>query len=141
MKYPLHYLGLAVLLAACANEPKQDNQQNVKTQETKTDQGEWISLFDGKTTQGWHTYGKDSIGRAWKVKDGSLYLDTSNKADWQVADGGDIVSEQEFEDFHLQLEWKISENGNSGIMFYVQEEPLANRAGNADTPQRRPSRR
>lgn len=83
----------------------------------------WISLFDGKTTNGWHQYGNKPVGSAWKVLDGTLMLDASQKEGWQVKGGGDIVTDMEFEDFHLQLEWKISKNGNSGIMFYVQEKP------------------
>ncbi len=55
------------------------------------------------------------------MQDGAIYLDATNKDDWQVADGGDIVTEEEFEDFHLKLEWKIAKNGNSGIMIYVHE--------------------
>jgi hypothetical protein len=86
------------------------------------EKGGWIKLFDGKTTRGWHTYGKTGIGRSWIVEDGSLHLDASNKSGWQVADGGDICSDMEFDDFDLQLEWKISTNGNSGIIFYVHED-------------------
>ena len=84
---------------------------------------EWTSLFDGKTTSGWHTYGKDAVGEAWKVVDGTLMLDPSNKEGWQIKGGGDIVSNESYGDFHLQLEWKISVNGNSGIIFFVQDEP------------------
>ena len=84
---------------------------------------EWVSLFDGKTTSGWHTYGKDAVGEAWKVVDGTLMLDHSNKQGWQIKGGGDIVSNESYGDFHLQLEWKISEKGNSGIIFFVQDEP------------------
>ena len=84
---------------------------------------EWTSLFDGKTTNGWHTYGKDAVGEAWKVIDGTLMLDPSNKQGWQINGGGDIVSNESYGDFHLQLEWKISPNGNSGIIFFVQDEP------------------
>jgi hypothetical protein len=83
----------------------------------------WEPLFDGKTTQGWHRFNTKTIGSAWKVEDGALHLDTSQKQDWQIKDGGDIVSDQEFENFHLKLEWKISKNGNSGIMFYAAEDP------------------
>ena len=79
----------------------------------------WVSLFDGNTTNGWHSYGKTTAGAAWKVKDGILYLDGSNKAE----KGGDLVSEQSFENFHLKLDWKISKNGNSGVIFWVQDEP------------------
>jgi hypothetical protein len=84
---------------------------------------EWTSLFDGKTTSGWHTYGKDAVGEAWKVVDGTLMLDPSIKEGWQIKGGGDIVSNESYGDFHLQLEWKISKNGNSGIIFFVQDEP------------------
>lgn len=84
---------------------------------------EWTSLFDGKTTNGWHTYGKDAVGEAWKVIDGTLMLDPSNKQGWQIKGGGDIISNESYGDFHLQLEWKISPNGNSGIIFFVQDEP------------------
>jgi len=80
-------------------------------------QKQWISLFDGKTTTGWHTYGKTTTGAGWKVEDGALTLDAS------VKEGrGDIVTDESFEDFHLQLEWKISKNGNSGIIFFVQDD-------------------
>ncbi len=84
---------------------------------------EWISLFDGKTTSGWHTYGKDAVGEAWKVIDGALMLDPTNKQGWQIKGGGDIITNESFGDFHLQLEWKISKKGNSGIIFFVQNEP------------------
>jgi hypothetical protein len=89
----------------------------------KAQQKNWISLFDGKTTKGWHTYGKESVGEAWQVVDGALMLDPSHKEGWQIKGGGDIVSDESFGDFHLQLEWKISKDGNSGIIFFVQDEP------------------
>lgn len=83
---------------------------------------EFKPLFDGKTTNGWHTYGKSTIGSAWKMENGVLHLDASKKADWQTLNGGDIVSDNEYENFHLKVEWKISRAGNSGIMFYVHED-------------------
>jgi hypothetical protein len=82
----------------------------------------WKLLFDGKTTTGWHTYGTDTIGTAWKVQDSILHLEASQKGDWQTKNGGDIVTSDEFGNFDLQLDWKISEGGNSGIMFYVNED-------------------
>lgn len=82
----------------------------------------WISLFDGKTMKGWHSYGKKTAGEAWKVADGAIYLDAASKA--QAKEGGDIVSDQEFENFHLKLDWKISKNGNSGVIFWVQDDPV-----------------
>lgn len=89
----------------------------------------WQLLFDGKTMNGWHKYGFKPVGTAWKVADGTMYLDTTVKAvlpdgkpGWQIKDGGDIVSDSAFENFHLKLEWKISKGGNSGIIFNVHED-------------------
>jgi hypothetical protein len=83
----------------------------------------WRLLFDGSSTAGWHTYGKQTVGKAWKAEDGTLRLDASSKKDWQTAEGGDIVTGEEFDNFHLKLDWKIAANGNSGVIFYVNESP------------------
>lgn len=79
----------------------------------------WQKLFDCKSTSGWHTYGKQQAGAAWKVDNGALYLDAKNKT---KETGGDLVTNEEFSNFHLKLEWKISKNGNSGIIFFVNED-------------------
>ncbi len=97
---------------------------NVSAQSDLTAQEQnegWQLLFDGKTTSGWRNYGSNKMGEAWKVKDGVLYLDTSKKDDWQTHGGGDIITEKEYENFELSLEWKIEACGNSGIMFNVVE--------------------
>lgn len=80
-------------------------------------------LFDGRTTNGWHTYNKTGIGSAWKVEEGTLHFDPSNKENGRVVGGGDIVTDEEFENFHLKLEWKVAPGANSGVMFYVKEDP------------------
>jgi cytochrome c len=83
----------------------------------------WKLLFDGKTTTGWHNYNKSTIGASWVVKDGALMLDAKKNpnGDWQALDGGDIISADEYENFELDLEWKISPCGNSGIIYNVVE--------------------
>ncbi len=82
---------------------------------------EWVSLFDGKTTKGWHCYGKPTASAAWKVQDGTLFFDADSKKT-NPKEGGDLVSDASFTNFHLKLEWKISKNGNSGIIFWVQDD-------------------
>jgi hypothetical protein len=82
----------------------------------------WQTLISGNTLTGWHKYGTNSVGTAWIVKDGVLSLDASSKDGWQVKNGGDIVTDEEYEEFHLKLQWKIDTGGNSGIMFYVKED-------------------
>lgn len=82
----------------------------------------WISLFDGKTTAGWHNYGKKTVGKAWRVEDGILHFDAAVKKE-KKTEGGDLLTDDEFENFHLKWEWKISSKGNSGVLFYVHEDP------------------
>lgn len=89
--------------------------------ETVVEESGWESLFDGQTFEGWSKYGGGEVGKAWKVQDGAIYLAAKNKGAWQEGDGGDIVTDEEFDNFHFQAEWKISKNGNSGIIFFVND--------------------
>ncbi|MGE3525921.1 MAG: DUF1080 domain-containing protein [Gemmatimonadales bacterium] len=73
----------------------------------------WQPLFDGKTTAGWRNYGKTGPVTGWAVEDGALT---------RVGEGGDIVSDSEYANFELELDWKISPKGNSGIMYRVTED-------------------
>ena len=76
-------------------------------------------IFDGKSTTGWHTYGKKTVSSGWKVENDELHFDPSAS---QNSQGGDIVTDNEYENFHLKLEWKVAPNANSGIIFYVNED-------------------
>jgi hypothetical protein len=78
----------------------------------------WTSLFDGKTTQGWHTYLKPGQRTAWVANNGSLFLDTSAKEG-----RGDLVTDEEFDEFELKFEWKVAKGFNGGVIFFVQEDP------------------
>jgi hypothetical protein len=78
-------------------------------------------LFDGTTKNGWHVYNNRSDGAAWKVTDGVLYMDKAAKR--TGAGGGDLVTNDEYENFHLKLDWKIDTAGNSGIIFLSNEDP------------------
>ncbi len=68
-----------------------------------------------------HRFNGSGIPAAWTVRDGVLHFDPAKRAGGR--EGGDIVSNEEYEDFHLKLDWKIAPKGNSGIFFYVQEGP------------------
>lgn len=119
------------LFASCNNEGEAVDASDTSTAEIPTvpvlltpDEVEdgWVSLFDGQTTKGWHKYGGAPVGSAWKVVDGMLYLDASQQENWQIKDGGDIVTDEEYENFHLKLDWKIDTCGNSGVIFYIHED-------------------
>lgn len=139
MKYFNLILFLGLILVACKSKEKPaadsamsaapatpaapviDSTHMAKLSDEEKANG-WQLLFDGLSTKGWHKYGADAPGQAWKVVEGSLMLDARNKADWQAQGGGDLVTDGEFENFHLKLDWKIDTCGNSGIIFFVQED-------------------
>jgi 3-keto-disaccharide hydrolase len=75
----------------------------------------WQLLFDGSDTKGWHAYGLPTAGR-WIVQNGAFAPGTAGEGH------GDLVTNGAYGDFDLKLEWKISPGGNSGILFYVQED-------------------
>lgn len=70
----------------------------------------WALIFDGETLNGWSLYGRPDETTGWAVEDGALA---------RVGQGGDIVSARQYTDFELQLQWRISEGGNSGIFYRV----------------------
>lgn len=83
----------------------------------------WVALFDGKSTKGWHSYGKTTAGASWAVEDGALHLKGDGRTKEQREnEGGDLVTDQSFDNFDLKLEWKISPKGNSGVIFWVQDD-------------------
>lgn len=112
---------LGLSLMACNN---QGNKKTTPAEAATTPaaKGEWQSLFDGQTTRGWHRYGGASIDSVWQAKDGQLYLDVARKKAAGIRGDWDIVTDNEYDDFELELEWKISKNGNSGIIFYIHED-------------------
>src|SRR5664279_4197504 len=88
---------------------------NILTNEEKT-QG-WALLFDGKTLTGWKGYNKDTIPSRWIVKD--YVLQTARKQiikhDNELT--GDIITSDQFESFELSWEWKMTPQGNSGVIY------------------------
>ncbi len=115
-------LFLLYLMACGPNKSKEDLEEAVPAESnendlntlTDTEKSEgWELLFDGVSTQGWHSYlGDENTG--WQVEDGILFTEGGN---------GDILTDDEFEDFELLVEWKIEDQGNSGVFYHVKEAP------------------
>jgi len=74
--------------------------------------GGWISLFDGKTLNGWRGYRQKTAPAGWAVVDGAIT---------RVGQGGDLITDREFGDFEFEIEWKIAPVGNSGIFYRATE--------------------
>ncbi len=74
----------------------------------------WKLMFDGKTTEGWHSYKKQTFpSKGWEVADGWLHC-LGQK-------GGDILSDATYDQFDLQWDWKLAPRGNSGVKYFVLE--------------------
>jgi hypothetical protein len=119
MKTHLPILALVIAASSCKarSQPPQPpasstaTGQNALTSEEKA--AGWLLLFDGQSTTGWRNYGKQTISDGWKVEDGALT---------RTGAGGDIITEDQFGNFELSLEWKIEDGGNSGIFYRAAED-------------------
>ena len=88
-------------------------QENPNMLTEKEKQDGWRLLFDGSTTNGWRGFKKNSVPDGWKVVDGAIA---------RVGEAGDLITNDEFGNFELALQWKIAPGGNSGIMYRVTED-------------------
>jgi hypothetical protein len=99
-----------IALAVCAAAPAPSPANTLSRAEQA--QG-WKLLFNGKDLAGWRVYHKANVPPQWAVQDGTIAL-TSGGA-------GDLMTVEEYGDFDLQLDWKISPKGNSGVIYRIKE--------------------
>jgi len=80
---------------------------------------DWVILFDGGSTDHWRGYNSDEFpSDVWKIEGNELVFRPAENAG-----AGDIITKETYTDFELELEWWISERGNSGIFHSVVEQP------------------
>lgn len=81
----------------------------------------WRLLWDGKTSAGWRVANGDKFPTAgWAIQDGVLKVLGSKKD--SLRKGGDIVTDQAFSNFELELDFKLTTGGNSGVKYFVVED-------------------
>ena len=91
---------------------------NLTVNERKTG---WQMLWDGKTTNGWRGAKLDTFpDTGWVIENGELIVLSSGGA--ESAAGGDIVTKDDYSDFELQVDFKLTPGANSGIKYYVDTE-------------------
>ena len=117
--------GWYTLNAIPANKPGFTNDYEVTHNElTEAEKAAgWKLLFNGKNTDGIRNFKSETLGGKWQARNGTLYFAGKGSGDgWQAKDGGDIIiTDKPYKDYELYLEWKISEGGNSGIIYNVIE--------------------
>ncbi len=114
--------GLAALslLVGCNSNSKKSSEDNEDTLDT-LEADAWIVMFDGKTSDGWRGYAKETFPAAWVIEDGVLHIQGSGRGEAGAVEGGDILYDRKFGNFHFTFEWKIAEGANSGIFYLGQE--------------------
>lgn len=72
----------------------------------------WSLLFDGMSTKGWTTSGGQPVGEGgWEIANGCLSTVVGDK-------GGDIITVNEYSDFELSVDYKITPGCNSGVKYF-----------------------
>lgn len=94
-------------------EIKQGNQLSNEEKEEG-----WKLLFDGSTLDGWHVYNKGKAESAWEAVNGELKCNPE-----KTDDPADLLTDAQYENFEFAFEWKIEEEGNSGVFINVVEKP------------------
>lgn len=87
----------------------QDNQLTAKEKKEG-----WVLLFNGKNLDGWTSVGKDvPPAFGWVVEDG--ILNVRKQGDKR---GGDIITREQYSDFDLKVDFRITKGANSGIKYF-----------------------
>lgn len=107
MKLSFAVILLSTLASTVAGEPNQ------LTPEERA--AGWKLLFDGKTTQGWRGYKKQTFPtNGWVVEQGWLKCVAKGR-------GGDIVTMDAFTDYEFAWDWRLAPKANNGVKYLVSE--------------------
>jgi hypothetical protein len=75
----------------------------------------WTVLFDGTSLDHWRGYRRADVPSGWQIEGDALAFVPGSQ-------GGDLITREQFGDFELELEWRISPGGNSGIFYRGTED-------------------
>lgn len=94
---------------------------NNPSAESNSDEEVWTILFNGTNTDHWRGYNMDRFpDEVWSVEGDELVF---RPLDESGSQGFDIITREKYQDFELELEWWISEGGNSGFFHHAIEQP------------------
>lgn len=78
--------------------------------------GAWVVLFDGNSTDRWRGYKRDAFpDKGWVIEGGALKTVVGG-------DRVDLVTKDKYQNYELELEWRVSPGGNSGVIYNVSED-------------------
>lgn len=106
--FSAHVTELAADVPAAAAAPA----SGANTLSAAEQQQGWVLLFDGTDTAGWHNFKKQGTSQNWKAEDGLLI---------NASKGGDLVTDGSYDNYILDLDFKLPPGGNSGILYRINE--------------------
>jgi hypothetical protein len=114
MKRSLSIIALLWLIPVLAGAADAQDPNSLTAEEQ---QSGWRLLFDGQTTEGWRGYKSATMPASWRVENGSLLSRRTAGESY-----GDIITVEQFADFELVWQWKMTPGGNSGVIYRATEE-------------------
>lgn len=118
MKKVIVSIAFLIFFISCKQEKKETSETVVE--EMEMPESEWEILFDGTSLDKWKEFQNDAVGDVWKI-DGDALIYTP-PSEGEENKNHDLVTRDEYTDFVLSLDWKISEAGNSGVFWGVNED-------------------
>ena len=123
MKKILSVLAISMLLLGCKDDSKNIQKETTESEqerEVTSDAEDWTVLFDGASFENWKEYLNEGVSDNWKIEDNAMVFYPPK--DRENGQAFNLVTKNEYTDFVLTLDWKISEGGNSGIFWGVKED-------------------
>ncbi|HRO45224.1 DUF1080 domain-containing protein [Agriterribacter sp.] len=106
MKKNIFFLAAVLLLAACSSQNK------IKDSSKDSHSDQWISLFDGKSMDGW----KESEGPSFSIENGAIKVAGKRSHLYYVGP----VNDHNFKDFEIRMQVMTRANSNSGVYFHTR---------------------
>ena len=127
MRIPLLSVLLGITVFACQSAPvgepesvePEPNEAMLANTVTKQEEADsWQLLFDGHDLSSWRGFKMEDIPPGWTIDVDSLHFDGRRGGEG----AGDLTTKEQFSDFELKLEWRISPGANSGVLYRVTED-------------------
>ena len=115
----LVFLTLVLNIGWNADAHAQKNKDNHLTKQEKREG--WILMFNGQDLDGWRGWHREDPPGVWSASGGTLFCKGMKRDEVKPGQKGYIIYDEQFSEFHLKVDWKISEGGNSGV-FYLGDE-------------------
>jgi hypothetical protein len=106
---------IGLLLTTGCSDVEADSGRAAASSDPAPSDTAWVTLFDGSNLDQWRGFQRDDVPSGWRIEEGTLAFVPGTE-------GGDLITREQYDDFELELEWRISEGGNSGIFYRVSED-------------------